>query len=146
MVPRFRCSAMNLSVSCISSWVSGSSRPGKVSGAPGSSSIAWSHSLCCGNLCDSSSLKTFLCLRNRAGIRASPVIGSVVPALFIISADWFLEHRIVNLAFSASGVLRMMGSWVWSIHPFLQSILGCMAANQGYPSMSRLSPRLLRKK
>ena len=40
MVLRFMCSATKSLVALISSWVRGSSRPGRVLGAPGSSSIA----------------------------------------------------------------------------------------------------------
>jgi hypothetical protein len=48
-------------------------------------------------------------------------------------------------AFAAFGVLNMMGSWEWSIHPLLQSIFGCIAANHRYPSMALFSPRFERK-
>ena len=53
---------------------------------------------------------------------------------------------IVNQAFPASGVRNIMGSCEWSIQPLFQSIFGCMAANQGYPSMALFSPRFERKK
>jgi hypothetical protein len=36
-----------------------------------------------------------------------------------------------NRALATSLVLKMMGSWEWSIHPLFQSIFGCIAANQG---------------
>src|SRR6266446_3904803 len=38
-----------------------------VVGAPGSSSIAWSHIVCFGSRCDCSSLNTFLCLAYSLG-------------------------------------------------------------------------------
>jgi hypothetical protein len=48
-------------------------------------------------------------------------------------------------AFVALGVQNMMGNWEWSIHPLLQSICGCIAANHGYPRMALFSPKVERK-
>ena len=62
MVPRCRCSAKNLSASLSSSCVRGRSCPGRVFGAPGRSSIAWSHTVCAGSRWEASSLKTLPCM------------------------------------------------------------------------------------
>ena len=51
----------------------------------------------------------------------------------------------MNRAFAASGVLNMMGSCIWSIHPLLQSILGWTAVNHGYPRITLCSPNWVRK-
>src|SRR6266403_3112922 len=67
MVPRARCSCTNLWTSSISFWLRGSSRPGMVVGALGSSSIAWSHIVCFGSRWDFSSLNTFSCLAYSRG-------------------------------------------------------------------------------
>ena len=40
---------------------------------------------------------------------------------------------------------RIIDSWDASIHPCFQSILGCMAANQEWPSMALFSPRSVKK-
>ena len=54
-------------------------------------------------------------------------------------------ERGTNRARLALLALRMMGSWDESIHPRFQSIFGCTAANQEYPSMALFSPRSVRK-
>ena len=68
MVPRLRCLATNFRISASSSWFSGRSRAGRVAGAPGRSSIAWSHTVCWGSLWDFSLLNTFWCCLYSAGI------------------------------------------------------------------------------
>jgi hypothetical protein len=52
----------------------------------------------------------------------------------------------VKFAFWAFSAHKMIGNWVWSIHPFFQSIFGCTAVNQGYPSIALCSPRSDKKK
>ena len=155
MVPLFKCSATNLCISSFSFCVRGRSLPGRVDGAFGRSSIAWSHMVCRGNLCDDSSLNTFLCHWYSGGI--IPVLGScfcsagwivTLPMKYrfwSIGRGWFsfLER---NLAFPASLALKIMGRWDWSIHPFFQSMRGWTAANHGYPSIAFCPPRSERKK
>ncbi len=46
-----------------------------VDGAPGSSSMAWSHMVCLGSRCDCSSLNTLLCFVYSCGI-------------FVLSTSW----------------------------------------------------------
>ena len=153
MVLLCKCSSMNLSVSVISSWVSGRSCRGKVCSAPGRSSIAWSQTVCCGRRCDSSSLKTLPWCWYSTGILGLGVEGVV--------RLWKVTHPMkywcdtpslgtflvcgTNIAFLAFGARRMMGSWVWSIQPLFQSLFGCTAANQEYPRIALWSPRLVRK-
>ena len=43
-------------------------------------------------------------------------------------------------------VHRMRGSWLLSIHPWAQSILGCVAVNHGYPRIAFWSAKSVRKK
>ena len=69
-----------------------------------------------------------------------------VPIVALHNRSWFnvvghglLIVRGMNHALAASEVLNMMGSWVWSIHPLFQSILGCTAANHGYPRIALCS-------
>src|SRR5712675_3336029 len=52
----------------------------------------------------------------------------------------------LNCGFSALASRRMRGSWVVSIHPRAQSILGWFAANHGYPRITPWGPRSVRKK
>src|SRR5712671_643005 len=52
----------------------------------------------------------------------------------------------LNCGFSALASHRMRGSWVVSIHPRAQSILGWFAANHGYPRITLWCPRSVRKK
>ena len=108
-----------------------------VDGAPGNNLMAWSQMVCFGSCWDFSSLKTLLCLAYSGGIFglfvswAIPMVAlqsnirstDVGRGLFIV--------RGTNRAFAASFVLNTIGSWVWSIQPLFQSILGCTAANQG---------------
>ena len=63
---------------------------------------------------------------------------------WVISLGTFLV-RGTKVAFFALGARRMMGNWVWSIHPLFQSMLGCTAANQEYPKMALCSPKSVRK-
>src|SRR5579863_5482992 len=66
-----------------------------------------------------------------------------------VSVGGFLGRLMVrgmNWALAASSLRSMIGNWEWSIHPCFQSIRGCVAANQGYPSMALFSPRFVRKK
>ena len=64
---------------------------------------------------------------------------------FVLAGHVLLIVRGINHALAASDVLKTMGSYVWSIHPLLQSILGCTAANQGYPKIALCSPSCVRK-
>ncbi len=150
MVPRVRCSCMNLWTSSISFWLRGRSRPGIVVGAPGSSSIAWSHIVCLGSHWDFSSLNTFLCLMYSLGRLLSVLVAIRGFVLHRRICSWWgglgwLHDWGKNRAFAASGALNTMGSWVWSIQPLFQSIFGWVAANQGYPSMALCSPNSVRK-
>ena len=153
MVFLSKCSSMNLWVSAISAWVKGKSRPGKVCGAPGRSSIAWSQMVCCGRHCDSSSLKTLLWRWYSTGTLGFRVEGVVElwkvtrPMKYwcaTTSLGTFLV-RGVKTAFLAFGARRMMGSWVWSIQPLFQLMLGCTAANQEYPRIALWLPKFVRK-
>ena len=125
---------MNLWTSSISFWLRGKSHPGIVVGALGSSLIVWSHMVCFGSCWDFSSLNTFSCLMysfGRVVLVVVVIIGFVLHRR--ICSRWrilgWLCDRGRNRAFAASGALRMMGSWVWLIHPLFQLILGCTAAN-----------------
>ena len=120
-------------------------------GAPGSSLMAWSHMVCLGSLCDCSSLKTLACFVYSWGIFDGSVSWSV-PIVILhsrsrldCSGRGLLIVCGINCAFAALAALNMMGSCVWSIHPRFQSIFGCMAANQGYPSIALCLPRCVRK-
>src|SRR6266478_2295373 len=151
MVPLFRCSWTKLWTSWISFWFRGRRCPGIVEGAPGRSSMAWSHIVCLGSLCDCSLLKTLLCFAYSWGICI--VFDSwVFPIVALQSSSWFTcvgQGLLIvcgkNRALAASGALNMMGSCVWSIHPLFQSILGWMAANHGYPRIALCSPNWVRK-
>ncbi len=135
MVPLFRCSWTKLWTSWISFWFSGKSHPGIVEGAPGSSSMAWSHIVCFRSLCDCSSLKTLLCFVYSLGIFIG-LISWVVPMValqsrihsVLVGHGLLMDHG-TNCALAASEALNTMGSWVWLIHPLFQLILGCTAAN-----------------
>src|SRR5579863_6502049 len=66
-----------------------------------------------------------------------------------VSVGGFLGRLMVrgtNWALAASSLRSMIGNWEWLIHPRFQSMRGCTAANQGYPSMALFSPRFVRKK
>src|SRR6266403_5749860 len=151
MVPLFKCSWTKLWTSWISFWLRGRSRPGIVDGAPGSSSIAWSQMVCFGSRWDCSSLNTLLCLAYSDGIFvgstscAVPIVALHSRILSACVVRGLLAVRGRNRAFAESEVLNTIGSWVWSIHPLLQSIFGCTAANQGYPKTALCSPSCVRK-
>jgi hypothetical protein len=67
IVPLCRCSAVNFSISLISSWGSLSSLLASDFGAFGSNSIAWSHTVLFGSHWDCCSLNTFACRWNSFG-------------------------------------------------------------------------------
>ena len=151
MVLCFRCSSINLRASSISAWVRGNNLPGSVSGAPGSSLIAWSHTVCLGRRCDSCSEKILVCLWYSGGMGGFSAVSAALMVTFPI------KYRVVSMAqglFTDRGTkwarfvlfaLRIIGNWDASIHPRFQSILGCTAANQEYPSMALFSPKSVRK-
>src|SRR6266481_5449073 len=137
---------MKLWTSWISFWFRGRRRPGIVEGAPGRSSMAWSHMVCLGSLCNFSSLKTLLCLVYSCGILVG-FVSWAVPMVALQSRSWsilmgrgLLMVHGMNRALAASGAFSTMGSCVWSIHPLFQSILGCMAVNHGYPKIALCLP------
>src|SRR6266403_5465563 len=151
MVPLFRCSWTKLWTSWISFWLRGRSRPGIVDGAPGSNSMAWSQIVCFGSRWDCSSLNTLLCWAYSGGIFvwSPPCAVPIVALQSRILLTWVV-HGLLTVhgrkrAFAASEVLNTMGSCVWSIHPLLQSILGCTAANHGYPRIALCLPNCVRK-
>ena len=141
---------MNLCISPFSSWVSGSSLPGRVFGTPGSSSMVWSHMVDWGSLWDSALLNTFPCLWYSSG---TAVLGSFVAvdpmvtlprkywsASFLIGCGTFLVLGMY-MALAMFGADRTIGSWDMSIQPLFQSTLCWKAANHGYPKISLWSPR-----
>ena len=143
---------MNFRASLISACVRGSNLPGSVSGAPGSSSIAWSHTVCLGRHCDSCSEKILACLWYSGGILGVSVTLVVLIVTFpmkyqVVSMDCglFIERGMKQARFALLA-LRMIGNWDESIHPCFQSISGCTAANQEYPRIALFSPRSVRKK
>ena len=81
---------------------------------------------------------------------ASWAVGSTVSLLIVVPSVVcliaVLPFLAINWAFCASGLCRIIGSCDESIHPLAQSILGCVDANHGYPSITLLSPRSERKK
>ena len=87
---RLRCSSTNFRASSISACVSGRSRPGSVSGAPGRSSMAWSHTVCLGRRCDSCSENIFACLWYSGGIFGV----SVAPTLPMVTFP--MKYRVVS--------------------------------------------------
>src|SRR6266404_9483948 len=107
--------------------------------------------VCFGSRWDFSSLKTLLCLAYSDGIFASSVSWAVpIVALqssihSVRTGRGLFTIRGVNHAFAASVALNTIGNCVWSIQPLLQSILGCTAANQGYPKIALCSPSCVRK-
>ena len=132
--------------------MSGSNRPGKVLGAPGSSSMAWSHTVCLGSLWGSCSENIFACHWYYSGmLGCSSVVASLIITLpmkywsFAMGQGLFMV-RGENRAFFASGAQSMIGSCEESIHPLFQSIFGCVATNHEYPRIALFSPRSVRKK
>ena len=121
-----------------------------VVGAPGSSSIAWSHIVCFGSCCDCSSLNTLSCLAYSFGREVLVVAMAKGVVLHRRICSWlmgrgWLTDRGRKCALAASGALKTIGSWVWLIQPLFQSIFGWVAANQGYPSIALCSPSSVRK-
>jgi hypothetical protein len=120
IVPRSRCSLMIFLVSSCSSCVSGRSLPGRVAGAPGSSSIAWSHTENWGKRWDAASLKTFACRWYSCGTSG---IGSGLGCFggWIVTLPMkYCSHCIglgmfrvrgVNTALFVSTERRTIGSW-----------------------------------
>jgi hypothetical protein len=153
MVPCRRCSSMNFCISSCSTQFSGRSRAGKVSGVFGRSSMVWSHMVCFGNHWDFSLLNTFSCRQYSFGIFPFSCCQSCLGWIVTLPMKYFISGLArgtffvcgTNIAFCAFGAHRTIGSWVWSIHPFFQSILGCTAVNHGYPKMALCSPRLDKK-
>src|SRR6266403_5981407 len=107
--------------------------------------------MCLGSRCDCSSLKTLLCLAYSFGIFVLsiswvvPIVALQSRICLIFVGCGLLIVRSMNRALAASRALSTMGSCVWSIHPLLQSILGCTAANHGYPRIALCSPSCVRK-
>src|SRR6266478_547645 len=151
MVPLFKCSWTKLCTSWISFWLRGRRHPGIVDGAPGSSSMAWSHMVCLGSHCNFSSLKTLLCFSYSCGIFVlsvswpAPIVALQSKICWILMGRGLLAVHSMKRAFAASGALNTIGSCMWSIHPLLQSILGCTVANHGYPRIALCSPSCVRK-
>src|SRR6266446_545988 len=113
--------------------------------------MAWSQMVCFGSLWDFSSLKTLLCLAYSGGIFGS-FVSWVAPIVALQSNMRSIEVgrglftvRGTNRALAASFVLNTISSCMWSIQPLFQSILGCTAANQGYPKIALCSPSCVRK-
>src|SRR6266436_8957 len=107
--------------------------------------------VCLGSRCDFSSLKTLLCFLYSCGIFVlsvswpAPIVALQSKICWILMGCGLLAVRSMKHAFAASGALNMIGSCVWLIHPLLQSILGCTAANHGYPRIALCSPSCVRK-
>jgi hypothetical protein len=147
MVPCVRCSLTILRVSSSSGWDSRISLAGMDAGAPGFSSIAWSHILAGGNSWEASSLKTLENWEYCSGTPGTVIVGSgsKMTRAMSIRSSWWLRGVLVvlgvNCALAASTLLMITGSCEWLIHPLFQSILGWTAANQGYPRMTLLSPK-----
>jgi hypothetical protein len=154
IVPLRRCSSTNFCISSCSMRFSGRSHAGRVAGAFGRSSMAWSHTVCFSNHWDFSLLKTFLCCWYSLGIfpfsGTRSCLGWIItlPMKYLGSdltrGTFFV--RGTNIAFCAFRAHKTMGSWVWSIHPFFQLILGCTAANHGYLRIALCSPKSDKKK
>jgi hypothetical protein len=144
---------MNFHISSCSIRFSGRSRAGKVSGVFGRSSIAWFHMVCFGSHWDFSSLNTFSCRRYSSNILFFSCDQSCLGWIVTLPMKYFVSSLAqgtffvcgTNIAFCVFKAHRMIGSWVWSIHPLFQSMLGCTATNQGYPRMTLCSPSLDKK-
>ncbi len=87
-------------------------------GAPGSSSMVWSHIVCLGSHCDFSSLKTLLCFTYSGGIFvlsvswAVPMVALQSRICPIFVGRGLLMVRSVKRALAASGALSTMGNCV----------------------------------
>ena len=143
--PLLRCFCTNLCILPFSSCVSGSNLPGSVLGAPGSSSMAWSHMVDWGSLCDSASLNTLLCLWYSFGTVAFGSFAVVDPIVTLPRKYWSIIFLMghgtffvpgVYVALTVLGADRIMESCDISIHPLFQSTLGWKAENQGYLEMA----------
>ena len=130
--------------------MSGSSLPGRVSGAPGSNSIAWSHMVDWGSLWDSALLNTLLCLWYSSGTTEFGLLEVVDPMVTLPRKYWSVIFLVVQgtffilgvyMAFAAFGADRTIRSCDMLIHPLFQSTLGWKAVNQGYPKIALWSPR-----
>ena len=107
MVPRSSCSFRNLLSSCCSDCDSRILRLMSVAGAPGFSSIAWSHGRGGGNFLDSSSLNTLVCFLYCGGMILGGVWIVVDPTIVWVFG---LICRGRNRALAASGDRRTIGS------------------------------------
>src|SRR3984893_4721607 len=118
---------------------------GKTEGASGFRSIAWSYGRDGGKRSEAFSLNTFAYCWYFGGSSTS--------GLSLIACSASLEVILCRLLASAIAILvgtsrrsrSMIGRWAYSSHPLAQSICGCIAANHGYPRMSRWLPRSVRK-
>ncbi len=99
------------------------------------SSIAWSHMVCLGSLCNCSSLKTLPCFMYSDGIFIDSISWAIpMVALQSRSCSIFIVCGLLmvwgmNHALAASEALNTIGSCVWSTHPLFQSIFGCTMVN-----------------
>src|SRR6267142_4628866 len=90
MVPLPRCSFTNFRSSASSGCESGISFPGNDAGAPGLSSMAWSHRRDGGNLCEASSLNTLEYWRYCLGILSdSEGMGSSIGSITILPMKYW---------------------------------------------------------
>src|ERR1700730_7650116 len=118
---------------------------GRTEGASGFRSIAWWYGREGGNRSEAFSLNTFA-YRWYSG-------GSVTSGLSLIACSASFEAIVCRLLASAMAILvgtsrrsrSIIGRWTYSNHPLAQSICGCIAANHGYPRMSRWFPKSVRK-
>ena len=98
----------------------------RVAGAPGFSLITWSQGRDGGNFFDSSLLNTLACFLYWGGTIVVGVWIVVNPRMVWVLG---LICRGKNHALAASVACSTMGSWLWVIHPWAQSIFGWAAAN-----------------
>ena len=176
MYPFTCCSHTKLSSAFCSSCMSWYTFPGINDGAPGFSSMAWSQIQGSGNWREASSLKTHRCCWYLTGIFPSPFCILACSASFdarvcfllgavgtVTCATWmtfwwggeYLGYTLCPAGVQmhcpicdsvAFLVHRMRGSWLLSIHPWAQSIFGCIAVNHGYPRIAFWSTRSVKKK
>jgi hypothetical protein len=115
-VPLAVCSFTKDRSSTSSAWDSGMSFPGSAAGAPGFSSIAWSHGRDRGNSCDASSENTLEYIWYGSGMfeLIGVSVGSATsPQMYMVSfwVVWILLiWRGRNRARDASGLLSITGS------------------------------------
>jgi hypothetical protein len=104
--------------------------PGSAAGAPGFSSIAWSHGRDGGNSCDASSEKNLEYIWYGSGMfeLIGVSVGSATSLQMYIVSLWVVWILLIwcgrNCARDASGLLSITGSCPWSIQPHFQSIFG----------------------